>query len=239
MKTKLIKTMAGIAAFMSAATLAEAQDKVEMSAGADLVSSYIWRGQNMAGASIQPSLGISYKGLSLSAWGSYGITDHDDTKELDFTLGYSAGGFSVGVTDYFCIAAGKEYADLKYFTYEAHKTAHVFEAFVGYDFGPVSVLWNTNFAGADGLNDGDRAYSSYFEVAAPFKLGGLDMSFTAGMVPWKTTFYADAKGFAVTNLTLKGTKTISITPSFSLPLFASITANPSASKMYLSAGISF
>ncbi len=236
---KVIKTMIA-ATFITATVTAEAQDKVELSAGADIVSSYIWRGQDMAGASIQPSLGIAYKGLSLAAWGSYGLTDNDDTKELDFTLSYSLGGFSVGVTDYYCIMKGTDYADLKYFMYEAHKTAHVFEAFVGYDFGVVSVLWNTNFAGADGLDDdGDRAYSSYFEASAPFKLGGLDMSFTAGIVPWATTSYADATGFAVTNLTLRGEKSIKITPTFSIPLFASITANPSASKMYLTAGISF
>ena len=50
-----------------------AQDKVEASVGADLVSGYIWRGQNLGGVSVQPSLGISYKGLSLGAWGSVGI----------------------------------------------------------------------------------------------------------------------------------------------------------------------
>ena len=46
-----------------------AQDKVEASVGADLVSGYILRGQNLGGVSVQPSLGISYKGLSLGAWG--------------------------------------------------------------------------------------------------------------------------------------------------------------------------
>ena len=33
-----------------------AQDKVEASVGADLVSGYIWRGQNLGGISVQPSL---------------------------------------------------------------------------------------------------------------------------------------------------------------------------------------
>ena len=70
-----------------------AQDKVEASVGADLVSGYIWRGQDLGGVSIQPSLGIAYKGFSLGAWGSVGF-ESTDTKELDFTLGYSMGGFS-------------------------------------------------------------------------------------------------------------------------------------------------
>ena len=76
-----------------------AQDKVEASVGADLVSGYIWRGQNLGGVSVQPSLGISYKGLSLGAWGSVGI-ESKDAKEFDLTLGYSIGGFSVSITDY-------------------------------------------------------------------------------------------------------------------------------------------
>lgn len=46
-----------------------AQDKVEASVGADLVSGYIWRGQDLGGVSVQPSLEISYKGFSLGAWG--------------------------------------------------------------------------------------------------------------------------------------------------------------------------
>ena len=45
-----------------------AQDKVEASVGADLVSGYIWRGQDLGEVSIQPSLGIAYKGFSLGAW---------------------------------------------------------------------------------------------------------------------------------------------------------------------------
>ena len=37
-----------------------AQDKVEASVGADLVSGYIWRGQNLGGVSVQPSLCLLY-----------------------------------------------------------------------------------------------------------------------------------------------------------------------------------
>ena len=71
-----------------------AQDKVEASVGADLVSGYIWRGQDLGGVSIQPTLSVSYKGFSLSAWGTAGI-EKEDTKEIDLTLGYATGGFSI------------------------------------------------------------------------------------------------------------------------------------------------
>ena len=46
------------------------------------------------------------------------------------------------------------FATNKYFKYGAHSTAHVFEAQVGYDFGPLAVNWYTNFAGADGVKVG-------------------------------------------------------------------------------------
>lgn len=235
---RLFKVCAACAALALPFT-ANAQSEVEATVGADLVSNYIWRGQDLGAAAIQPSVAVAYKGVSLSAWGSYGLVDRDDTKELDFTLAYSAGNFTIGITDYFCVRGG-ENCPTKYFLYDAHKTAHVFEANVGYDFGILSLNWFTNFAGSDGLNkSGNRAYSSYVEVGVPFTLGGIEWGFTLGAVPYATTSYADASGFAVTNVSLKASKEISITPSFSLPLFGAVTANPSTQCLYLTAGVSF
>lgn len=216
-------------------TIAKAQDeaKVEANIGADVVSRYIWRGQDCGYAAVQPTLGVSYKGLSLSAWGSYGIANTDDTEELDLTLAYSTGGLTVGITDYW-FGNG----DTRYFLYDSHKTAHVFEANVGYDFGCLSLNWFTNFAGNDGLNkDGKRAYSSYFELAAPFTIGSLDCVASAGAVPYATSYYADATGFAVTNLSLNVSKEFALSNSLKMPVFAQLSANPSTQKMYLVFGV--
>lgn len=218
---------------MAAATAAQAQDTPEASVGADVVSQYIWRGQDLGSVSLQPTLGVSYKGLSLTAWGSVGLSAAEDTKEFDLTLAYTTGGLNVGVTDYWFNSP-----EARYFYYNAHGTSHVFEANIGYDFGPLSVQWFTNFGGNDGVNDkGKRAYSSYFELAAPFKLGGIDWTATAGAVPYRTSFYADANGFAVTNLSLRADKDIKITDSFSLPVFAAINTNPSTQKAYFVFGL--
>ena len=62
----------------------------------DIVSSYIWRGMYQTGVSIQPTLGFSIKGFSLTAWGS---TDFDGcrssegmaSKEIDLTAAYTFG----------------------------------------------------------------------------------------------------------------------------------------------------
>ncbi len=218
-----------------------AQDKVEASVGADLVSGYIWRGQDLGNVSIQPSLSVSYKGLSLSAWGTAGI-EADDTKELDLTLGYTTGGFSISVTDYFFDGGPG------YFHYGSKNTNHTFEAQIGYDFGPLAVNWYTNFAGYDGVNkDGDRAYSSYISVAAPFTMGGLDWTAEVGATPWATDFYnasealgcSGSNGFAVSDISLEASKEIKITDSFSVPAFAKVTWNPRTEGAYFVFGLSF
>lgn len=209
-----------------------AQDTVEAEVSVDVVSKYVWRGQELGKGAIQPSASVSYKGFSLGAWGSYGIVDSSDTEELDFTLSYSTGGFTIGVTDYWFSGGNK------YFSYAAHETSHVWEANVGYDFGPASINWYTNFAGDDGYNkSGKRAYSSYFEVAAPFHLAGLEWQASLGAVPYATSFYADASGFAITNVALMASKDVKITDHFSLPLFAQLAANPSTGRLFFSVGL--
>lgn len=217
---------------MSMTTLA--QDEVETTVATDVVTSYIWRGQDLGSAAIQPTLGIAYKGLSLTAWGSYGIADPADTKEFDLTLAYSTGGLNIGITDYW-FNAGLDTQN-RYFKYDAHGTNHVFEANIGYDFGVASVQWFTNIAGNDGVNkDGERAYSSYAEVAVPFKLASVDWTATAGAVPFATDFYGTT-GLAVTNLSLRADKEIKVTDTFSIPVFGQVAANPCSQKAYLVLG---
>lgn len=205
---------------------------VTVSLGADLVNQYIWRGQDLGNVSLQPTLGIEWKGLSLSTWGSVGISNWQDTKELDFTLSYTIKGFSVGITDYW-------FNKGSYFKYRNGKTTHIWEGFVGYDFGFLALNWYTNFAGDDGTNaNGKRAFSSYFEISAPFRLGGLDWSAAVGAVPWQTTSYG-TNGFCVTNVSLRATKDFLIKERYHLPVFVGLTANPRSEKLYLLFGLSF
>ena len=225
---KIVLLAMGLA--MSMATLA--QDEIETTISGDIVSSYIWRGQDLGSAAVQPTLGVGYKGLSLTAWGSYGLVNTADTKEVDLTLAYTTGGFNIGITDYWFDRGGLD-PEGRYFKYDAHGTNHVFEANIGYDFGPLSLQWFTNFAGNDGFNkNGKRAYSSYVEVAVPFRLATVDWTATAGVVPWATTSYGTS-GFAVTNLALKATKEIKVTDTFSIPVFGQVVGNPCSQKAYL------
>lgn len=197
----------------------------------DLVSGYIWRGQDMGGVSIQPGGSILWKGLSLSAWGSVGF-EGSDTKEVDFTLGYETGGLSVGLTDYwFDNGPG-------YFKYAAHNTAHVWEIYAGYDFGPVALKWFTNIGGNDGVTSkGKRAYSSYVEVSAPFRIKAVDFAAEVGATPWSTTFY-NSHGFAVVNVALGASKEFTFS-GCSLTPYAKVIFNPRNDKAYMVAGVSF
>ena len=221
---KIVIMLASVVLSVGALAPAKAQDKVEASIGADFVSRYIWRGQDLGGVSFQPTLGLDWKGLSLSAWGSVGISNPADTKEFDLTLSYTIGGFNIGVTDYW-FDAGLDPLN-RYFMYRSDCTNHVFEANIGYDFGFAAIQWYTNFAGNDGVNPaGKRAFSSYLELSAPFTLGGADWSAAIGMVPFATDFYGTEK-FAVVNVSLTASKEIAITDSFSIPVFAQVAANP-------------
>lgn len=242
MKTIIISTILSISALTSVAQVSTPlppREGPEVSLSADVVSSYIWRGQDLGSTAVQPTLGVAYKGLSLTAWGSYGLVNPADTKEFDLTLAYTIGGLNIGITDYwFNQAVGGDPLN-RYFKYEAHGTNHVFEANVGYDFGVASLQWFTNFAGNDGVNkDGKRAYSSYFEAIVPFKLASVDWTATAGAVPFATDFYNGwTSGFAVTNLSLKATKDIKVTDSFSVPVFAQVAANPCTQNAYFVVGL--
>ena len=212
-----------------------AQDEIETTISGDVVSSYIWRGQDLGNVSLQPTLGVGYKGFSLTAWGSVGLSEPADTKEFDLTLAYSAGGFNIGITDYW-FNTGLD-SENRYFKYDAHGTNHIFEANIGYDFGIASLQWYTNFSGNDYKEkDGKRAYSSYVEANVPFKLANVDWTATAGAVPFASDLYGTS-GFAVTNLSLKATKDIKVTDTFSIPVFGQVVGNPCSQKAYLVFGI--
>ncbi|MBO5586616.1 MAG: hypothetical protein J5914_02860, partial [Prevotella sp.] len=58
---------------------------------------------------------------------------------------------------------------------------------------------------------------------------------TAAIVPYATDLYGTT-GFAVTNLSVRATKDIKVTDTFSIPIFGQLTANPCSQKAYLVLG---
>jgi hypothetical protein len=199
------------------------------SAGGEIVSSYIWRGQDLGGVSIQPTAMVSLGDLSLTAWGSVGFESYD-TKEFDFTLGYSKNGFSAAITDYWFNMVDN------YFDYAAHSTAHMFELTLGYNFGPAAITWNTYFAGADySVEDPEkRLYSTYIEASVPFKISDVDFKAELGLTPWEGLY---SKRLNVVNIGVKAGKELKISDTFSLPVFTKVVFAPNIEKCWFVFGV--
>lgn len=208
-------------------------EKVDVDLSGDLVSSYVWRGFKQAGASVQPSISVGRKGLSLSAWASTDIAGNDK-KEVDFTLGYSVSGLSMTLTDYWWDG---EYAN-RYFSYpEDGNSGHLFEAGLSYAFPesfPLSLSWNTFFLGKGNKKaDGDNSFSTYIEASYPFSIKDVDFAISAGFIPWESAVYGpDMDGFKFTSVQFGAAKEIKINERFSLPVFANIIANPAVEDIH-------
>jgi hypothetical protein len=246
MKNSYYITIATVALASSPATdmCAREKSKPEFTVGADLVSSYVWRGVYQSGASLQPSLGFEYCGLSIGAWGSTTF-DAGGFKELDLAIGYSAAGFSVGVTDYFWAGEGAKF-------FGDYLDSHLFEASVGYDFGelldfPLWLSWNIFVAGNLDKVDGKRKFSTYAELGYAFSVGSVDMTASVGVSPWDSPAWLVApnqtgtfkKGFQVSSVALGASKSIKVSEGYSIGVFANLVASPARDNAHLVVGVSF
>ena len=214
---------------------AHAQDESRVTAElrTDMVSQYLWRGQLLGNVSLQPSMAMEWKGLSLEAWGSVSMVDAADPREVDLTLSYTFHDVTLGLADYW-------YSDCdpRYFSFKMPGTGHVLEAFVSCELGPLQLGWHTNIAGADTETpDGKRAWSSYAEVVLPFEWVGCEWEAALGIVPFATDYY-EVDGFAVTNVSLKAERSVALAEKLSLPLSVQLIANPAAGHFYLVGGLS-
>ncbi len=236
------KTMLSIVSLLmlSGATLnaqdAESSD-VDVTVGADLVSSYVWRGGKAAGASVQPSLGVSYKGLGITAWGSTPLTDGTGKKEVDFTASYSVSGLGLALTDYWWDGDSTG----KYFRSADGASGHMLEGSLSYSLPeafPLSISWNTFFLG-DGnkKGDGKNSYSTYVEFAYPFAIKDVDFSVSTGFTPWESVIYGTS-GFQFISATVGASKELKITDSFSLPIFADVIFSPRYQDVNFVVGVS-
>lgn len=223
------KLIVFIAILFSVVT-AQAQD---VFVNADFVSSYVWRGIDSGNACIQPSLGIQWKGLTAYAWGSTEFREKNN--EIDLSLEYEYKNLTLYANNYF---TQTEEEPFKYFNYSSHSTGHTFEIGAGYMLSekfPLSISWYTTFAGNDYRENEKRAWSSYCELSYPFNIKNIEMSLEAGFTPWEGMY---ANKLNIVNIALSATKEIKITPSFSLPVFGKLIANPYEEQFYFVFGIS-
>lgn len=191
----------------------------EVSVGADIVSSYVWRGVKYGeGAAVQPSIEFSSGGFAIGAWGSFGLAK-DDALEADLYAGYGfENGLYVGVTDYYF--PGSDYTEFS--------DNHAYEANLGFEIGSLSLSANMMMNEGAGVVGDD----TYFEVGYSF---GPASIFVGGGDGWHTM---DTE-FAICNVGVSAEKEIKVTDTFSLPLFGSVIMNPDSKQMYIVVGMSF
>lgn len=227
-----------IVLFIFISTLPVNSQSVDIDFGADLVSSYVWRGYKQAGASVQPTLSASISGFSLGAWASTDFTSKDGKKEVDFTAAYENSGLKIAVTDYWWDGEG-QYRYLS--SPHGDNNGHYLETTLGYTFPesfPLSITWNTFLLGkGNKKEDGKNSYSTFIELAYPFSVGGVDMGISTGFTPWESAVYG-TDNFSFTTVSLSASKSLKITDSFSLPIFGNIICNPNLEDIHFVFGIS-
>lgn len=233
----IVKYAAVILAVFSITTTAQG---ISASAGADLVSRYIWRGIEVNKVpNIQPAIAIGAGGLEVGLWGSYALSYEAGaafSSEIDLYASYGisteAGDISLMVTDYYFPDAG-----IPLGWAEDGTGAHTIEAGVGFsgsDKFPLSISLFYNIYNDPGNN-------MYFEFAYPFTISEIDFGLTVGGTPGSedNPGYYGTDEFALINVGISASKEVKITDDFSLPLSSSFIVNPKADIAYFVFGCSF
>lgn len=199
-------------------------------AGTDLVSTYLWRGLNLGGLSLQPELAVGYGGLSLDVWGNIGADDWlhwGINPEIDISLEFSRWGITLGATQQYYFD-GTKFFEFK--EIDPEENGNVTEVYAGINVGewaemvPLSITWYTQILGGDGyIKDGEmkRAYSSYVEVGWEQELPlGFELDAYVGMTPWKSLYTNYEGNFAVNNVSLRLNKAFNIDDIVEIDVFA-------------------
>jgi hypothetical protein len=230
--------------------------------GCDFMSRYIWRGLSLGGESpsIQPALKFNVGNpdhlFSIGAWGAYTFGPTAN-QEIDMIASYTFKNVvTVMVSDYFFpgLYIGERN---NYFCYTKDSTGHVFEGcimFNGTDKIPFTLMVATNFYGNDAwrmkqvndttfVNDGIQ-FSTYIELGFKKNIKGFDFNaFIGGTVNnpdeslHEIGYYGNTKP-GITNVGIKVSRAIPVTEKFSIPVQASLIANPMQNKFYLVFGFS-
>ncbi|MFL2632113.1 MAG: hypothetical protein ACJ0OU_04725 [Candidatus Marisimplicoccus sp.] len=196
--------------------------------GADVVSSYVWRGTQFgSGAHVQPWMELGSGNFTAGVWGSFPTTAQGGGEELDMYIGYDFGPFALTLTNYtFPQGDGEDVIGMG--TYLSSEGL--------FDGTYTEISASTSLGGIDFL-------AGYFtELESLY----LEASFAAGPVG-VAIGYADDQGDSwyagggsgIVNMSFSGSKDIQITDDYSLPVFGSFIYNPDAETAFLVFGVNF
>ena len=193
--------------------------------GADLVSSYVWRGTQFgSGAHIQPYMDLGSGNLTGGVWGSFPTSAKGGGNELDLWVSYDFGPLALTITNYTFPGEGGAYSEGE----------GLFEG----DY--------TELAASTSLGGIDISAGYFTEVEALYvevgtAVGAIDIALGYGddqSDPLNLGTYAGG-GSGLVNMSFSGSKDIQITDSFALPVFGSFIVNPEAETAFLVFGVSF
>ena len=189
--------------------------------GADLVSSYVWRGTQFgSGAHIQPYMDLGSGNLTGGVWGSFPTSAKGGGNELDLWVSYDFGPLALTVTNYTFPSEGGVYADG--------------EGLFNGDYTELAA--STSIMGVD-LSAGYFTEVEALYVELGFSTGALDIALGYGD-DQADGFYAGG-GSGLVNMSFSGSKDIQISDNYALPVFGSFILNPQAETAFLVFGISF
>jgi hypothetical protein len=218
-----------------------------LSAGADFVSRYIWRGLNVNDAvNIQPALTLSVSGFSVGFWGSYSFSNNsgDNTfgQEVDTWMGYNysfENGMSIGalVTDYYYPNTGIKWGNFNDYDDINGAGSHTIETGLllrGPNSFPISLSSFINVYNDAGSN-------TYFQVDYPATVAEVPLNFFVGASGGseENPGYYGTQTFNVINVGVKATKSVKITEDYSLPVSVTFLINPRSEISYLVFGLTF
>jgi len=193
--------------------------------GANLVSSYVWRGTQFgSGTHIQPwmKLGKEKSGvLSGGIWGSFPTTANGGGNELDLWVSYDLGPVVITVTNYSFPNKDGTYGVGNPGLFDVDWM----EISGSSEFGPIK------------LNVGYFTNAEALYVETSFPTGPIDIGIGFGSDN-KDAFYAGGYSGLV-NLSFSGSKKIKISEDYSLPLFGSFIYNPNNESAFLVFGTNF
>ena len=79
-------------------------------------------------------------------------------------------------------------------------------------------------------------YSTYISLSYDAEVGGVALTPAIGINPWESQFDDE---FSILDISLKASKEIKFTDSFSLPVFVQAIASPAKDRTYLVFGMTF
>jgi hypothetical protein len=207
----------------------QSDNKLVLSANADIYSSYIWRGLDMGHKPVfQPGFSASYRNFTLGYYGSYRISGDGDN-EINLYLGKSFGPVTFELWDYW--SWGK--SNFRGFTdFNPETTNHLLEGLVTISGGerlPLSLTGGWLFYGAD------PSKSIYLELQYILPVNNSQIAFNAGYQA-RGSYYAERPGFV--NLGITYTQPLAVSDKLTLDLLLSLIANPSDKNIFFTVGLS-